>query len=400
MEFRPGYVKKNTLRVLTITLFLLVSVTAYSDDGDEVIIGRKIKLQSAILQKEIQISVHVPANSSNSPVRYPVLYIFQAHFEQVVGAVKNLYDYSLVPEMMVVRIDNYEFGYLTPTAIADDPNSGKADEFLDFFEKELQPFVDSGYRTHPYRMVFSNSWGAMFVAYAILSRPASFNAGIASIPWIMYDGDDRFILKSVGRYLERRDYNNFLYLTMDKELDELPDFPAFIEILREKPVPGLDWEYHNWPEEDHTSTPYRSIYTGLRALYSDWSRIPEEVIAKGLTGIKRHEITLNEQFGYDIGVSGVALRLAAQTLQKQSEHKAAIEIYEYATEREPDNAFAFVSLGRALEADGQLERARDAYESAYRIGESTSHPQIKWIKNFVDNINTKIGASSPGDGRP
>jgi hypothetical protein len=47
-------------------------------------------------------------------------------------------------------------------------------------------------------------------------------------------------------------------------------------------------------------------------------------------------------------------------------------------------------LGRALEADNQLERARDAYEEAYRIAEETSHPQIKWVKNFLDKINEKI----------
>lgn len=33
--------------------------------------------------------------------------------EQVSGAVKNLYDYELTPKMIVARIDNYEFGYVT-----------------------------------------------------------------------------------------------------------------------------------------------------------------------------------------------------------------------------------------------------------------------------------------------
>jgi predicted alpha/beta superfamily hydrolase len=380
----------NMRRILIAIPFLLVSAAVHSENGDNVIIGETVKLQSTLLQKEIKLSIHVPDNHDGSTDRYPVLYTFQTHFEQVAGAVKNLYDYALIPEMMVVRIDNYEFGYLTPTVITGKPNSGKADKFLEFFEKELLPFVDSRYRTHPYRIVFSNSWGAMFVAYAILSRPALFNAGIASIPWIMYDGEDRFILNNVKQFLETREYNNFLYMTMDDELDVLPDFSMFVEIMRDNPVPGLDWEYHHWPEEDHTSTPYRSIYSGLRALYTTWSRIPEDVISKGVTEIRQYELTLNGKFGYNIGVSGVALRLAGQSLQKQSEYKRAIAIYEYATDKDPNNAFAYVSLGRALEADDQLKRAREAYEAAYRIAESTSHPQIKWIKNFLENVNAKI----------
>jgi predicted alpha/beta superfamily hydrolase len=378
-------------RILIAIPFLLVSAPVHSENGDNVIIGKLVKLQSILLQKEIQLSVHVPDNNDESTNRYPVLYVFQTHFEQVAGAVKNLYDYSLIPKMMVVRIDNYEFGYLTPTVIAGKPNSGQADKFLEFFEKELFPFVDSTYRTHPYRIVFSNSWGAMFVAYAILSRPALFNAGIASIPWIMYDGEDRFILNNVRQFLKAKEYNNFLYMTMDDELNVLPDFPLFVEILRDNPAPGLEWEYIHWPEEDHTSTPYRSIYSGLRALYTPWSRIPKDISSKGVTEIRQYELTLNGKFGYDIGVSGVALRLAAQALQNQSKHKSAIAIYEYATEKNPDDVFAYVSLGRALEADDQLERAREAFELAYRIAESTSHTQIKWIKNFLENVNAKIG---------
>ena len=383
----------NNKRLILIAIpVLLVSATVHSENGDNVIIGKAVRLHSTLLQKEIQLSIHVPDNHDESTDRYPVLYMFQTHFEQVAGTVKNLYDYYLIPEMMVVRIDNYEFGYLTPTVITGKPNSGQADKFLEFFEKELLPFVDSGYRTHPYRIVFSNSWGAMFVAYAILSRPALFNAGIASIPWIMYDGEDRFILNNLKQFLKTREYNNFLYMTMGDELDVLPDFSMFVEILRDNPAPGLDWEYYDWPEEDHTSTPYRSIYSGLRALYTAWSRIPEDVSSKGVTEIKQYELALNGKFGYDIGVSGMALRLAGQSLQKQSKYDSAIAVYEYATENDPNNAFAYVSLGRALEADDQLERAREAFEAAYRIAESTSHPQIKWIKNFLENVNANIDA--------
>jgi predicted alpha/beta superfamily hydrolase len=369
-------------------LFFSASVTAQDDDS--ITIGKTAKLQSTVLQKEIQLSIHVPGDDDESAERYPVLYIFQTHFEQVAGAVKNLYDYSLIPGMIVVRIDNYEFGYLSPTRIAGNPNSGQADKFLEFFEEELFTYIDSNYRTQPYRIVFSNSWGAMFVVYAILGNPEVFNAGIASIPWIMYDGDDRFILKNTEQFLKTGEYNNFLYMTMDDELDQLPDLPLFVEMLRENPAPGLDWEYYHWPDEDHTSTPYRSIYSGLRALFSGWSRIPEDVSSKGVEEIKKYEHALNENFGYDIGVSGVALRLAGQSLKKQSNYTDAIAIYEYAVEKSPDNAFAYVALGRALEADNQLERARGAYEEAYRIAEETSHPQIKWVKNFLDNINKKI----------
>jgi len=96
----------------------------------------------------------------------------------VAGAVKDLYDYSMIPKMIVVRVDNYEFGYLTPTIVEENPNSGKAELFLRFFEKELFPFIDTNFMVHPYRILFSNSWGAMFASYSILAHPNIFNTGI------------------------------------------------------------------------------------------------------------------------------------------------------------------------------------------------------------------------------
>lgn len=371
-------------------LLIFVATAAYSQNGGDIVIGRKVSLQSSILANEIELSIHVPESHDATDARYPVLFTFQTHFEQVAGAVKNLYDYSLTPEMIVVRIDNYEFGYLTPTPVEGDPNTGQADRFLDFFDKELFPFVDSSYPTHPYRIVFSNSWGAMFVAYAVLNRPSVFNAGLASVPWITYDDEEHFFLKNAKRFMEGKTYNNFLYMAMDDELEYVPDLPLFVDLLRDNPAPGLDWEYYHWPEEDHTSTPYRSVYSGLRALYAGWSDIPEEVSSGGVEEIKKYELLLNGKFGYDIGVSGAALRLAGQSLQKQSQNEKAIAVYEYAVEKDPEDAFVYVTLGRALEEDGQLERALRVYETAYRVAETEADPQIKWIKNFLDRLREKM----------
>lgn len=378
------------------SIFLILSFIpngiVYAQDEEGILIGRKIKMISKILEKEIQFSVHLPDGYEKSDERYPVLYTFQTHFEQASGAVKNLYDYNLVPKTIVVRIDNYEFGYLTPTKIESNPNSGQADKFLRFFKEELFTYFDSHYRTHPYRIVFSNSLGAMFGAYAVLAAPDIFNAAIASIPWVMYDGKERFMINNAERFLKKGTYNNFLYMTMDDEDELLPELETFIDVIRNNPKKGLEWKYHHWPEEDHSSTPYRSIYSALRALYGGWNRIPQKILAKGLDGIKEYEITLNKKFGYKLGVSSVALRIAAQGLQKNNKMKEAISIYKYAVSKSPNNPFSYVSLGRAYEADNQFDLAKKTFEEAYRIAVSISDPQVKWVKNHLDRINKKIRA--------
>jgi predicted alpha/beta superfamily hydrolase len=362
----------------------------HAQDQDHIIIGNIVRMHSRILDKDIQLSVHVPDDHDTSDVRYPVLYIFQTHFEQVSGAVKNLYDYGLTPKIIVVSIDNYEFGYLTPTKIESNPNSGKADLFLQFFKEELFSLIDSKYRTHPYRIIFSNSWGAMFSAYAILAKPDVFNAAIASIPWIKYDEENRYLINNVDKFLRNNEYHNFLYMSMDNESVILSDLETFLNVLKKIPKQGLEWEYHYWPEEDHTSTPYRSVYSGLRSLFKAWNQIPPEIAFVGLEEIKKHEVSLNQRFGYDIGISTHALRIAGQEHERNERYDEAIAIYRYAIEKSPNDAFAYVTLGRVYEKTNKLQLAQKTYEKGYQIAVSISHRQVKWIKNFLDKINQRI----------
>jgi predicted alpha/beta superfamily hydrolase len=362
----------------------------FPQEETNIVIGKRVKLRSDVMNKEMELSLHIPSDHKNSEESYPVLVTFQTHFEQVSGAIKNLYDYMLIPKMIVVRIDNYEFGYLTPTKVESDPNSGQADLFLRFFKEELFPYLGSHYRTRPFRIVFSNSWGAMFAAYAVICNPNIFNAAIASIPWIMYDGDKRFLIMHVEEFLSKGRYRNFLYMTMDNESDLLPELEKFLRILRRHPKEGLEWEYHYWPEEDHTATPYRSLYSGLRAIFSEWNKIPDDIAWSGLEAIKKHEAALNQKFGYDIGVSPGAIRMAGQVNQNAGRFDMAVAIYEYAIEKNPDDAFAYVTLGRAYEIAGRFHSARDAFDRGYQIAISTDHPQAKWVKGFLDRIEEKL----------
>lgn len=387
--FEP--IQKGFCVLMIMTLFSLSHEMVHGQDGDELVIGKTVKMNSEILEKEVHLSIHIPADYKTSDQRYPVLYLFQTHFEQAAGAVEMLYDYNTTPELICVQIDNYEFGYLTPTKIENDPNSGQADRFLRFFREELLPFMDSYYPVQDYRIVFSNSWGAAFIVYAILTQPDLFNAGIASIPWVNYENQNHYILQNAESILKSESYhNNYLYMTMDDESVLLPDLEAFIAILKNNPRPGPEWEYHHWPEEDHRSTPYRSIYSGLQALFENWSRIPDEIGNKGLEEIKKYELGVKKEFGYDIGISIMALHIAGIKLKREKRYEDAAAIFLYSLEKDPDNASAYVNLGRVYEESNKLDLAKKAYEKGYRIAVSTSHPQIKWIKSFLDRINKKI----------
>ncbi|MFC2118953.1 alpha/beta hydrolase-fold protein [Bacteroidota bacterium] len=378
---------------LIIPLFLFLNKVGYTQDEDKIVIGNKVSMHSNIFDREIEFSIHVPENYDKSNKRYPVLYTCLTQFEMVSGIVKNLYELYLIPETIVINIDSYEYGYLTPTTVERNSNWGKADLFLQFFKDELFPIIDSTYRTHPYRIIFSGAIGGVFTIYSIIAEPDIFNAGIAPIPWIIYDRENKYLINNTESFLNKNEYHNFLYIAMDNEFEVLQDLETFVNVLRKFPKQGLEWKYYFWPEEDHYSTGPRSIHSGLRSLFKDWNTIPVEIAHQGLDEIKKLEDTLNKKFGYDIGTSLNALWWAGQDHLKNNQFDKAIDIFKYRVEKQTDNALVYVDLGIAYERDNQLQLAKETYEKAYDIEESSPDPlvrHIERIKNFLDNINKKI----------
>lgn len=386
---------RNVCFYFAISFFLFLNNVGFAQDVDKIIIGNKVKIHSNIFNKEIEFSIHIPESYDKSGKKYPVLYTCLTQFEMVCGIVKNLYKEHLIPETIVINIDTYEYGYLTPSSVEGVLNWGKADQFLQFFKEDLFPFIDSTYRTVPYRVIYSGSIGGVFTIYAILAKPDIFNAGIAPVPWIIYDNEKRYMINNAEHILKRSKYHNFLYMVMDNEFELLQDLETFVNVLRRFPQNGLEWEYHFWPEENHYSTGPRSLFSGLQSLYKEWNTIPLEIAHQGLEQIKEHENYLNNKFGYEIGISLNALWWVGQEHLKNRRYDKAIAIYNYRVEKQPDYALFYVDLGIAYERGNQLELAKKTYEKAYNVEVASSDSKVRHIKrieNFLENITKKIDA--------
>ncbi len=68
----------------------------------------------------------------------------------------------------------------------------------------------------------------------------------------------------------------------------------------------------------------------------------------------------------------------------------AIEIFEFNVKNYPRSANVYDSLGEALEADGQLEKARRNYELAVEKGEENSDLNLSFFKQHLENLQAKL----------
>ncbi len=104
--------------------FLLFSLQAFSQPGNDISIGKKDSIYSKLLHEKREIWIHLPGSANGSlfkSQRYPVVYLLDgdAHFYSVAGMIHQLSEINgntLFPEMIVVGIPNTDrMRDLTPT---------------------------------------------------------------------------------------------------------------------------------------------------------------------------------------------------------------------------------------------------------------------------------------------
>jgi predicted alpha/beta superfamily hydrolase len=69
--------------------------------------------------------------------------------------------------------------YAFPTTIEEDkknyPTTGHSDKFIDFIEKELQPYIEKKYKTNDSKTIIGQSLGGLLATEILFKKPTLFN---------------------------------------------------------------------------------------------------------------------------------------------------------------------------------------------------------------------------------
>ena len=160
---------RHVITIFIITLLANIS-TAYANVRGSSIAD---SLPSKILAEQRELLVHLPNNyQQNTELNYPVLYLLdgQRNFSHAAGTLDLLNQSYMAQEMIIIAIKNtHRTRDLTPTydeSYNEWGISGGADNFLDFIEQELIPYVNKNYRTNNYKILSGHSFGGLLVVYA------------------------------------------------------------------------------------------------------------------------------------------------------------------------------------------------------------------------------------------
>lgn len=363
------------------------------------------RVPSTVLDETRTVYVRTPPGFTKGR-RYPVLYLTDAgaQFAHTATTVEFLARQGRVPEMLVVGVTNTNRGRdLTPTEGRLGPNGqragGGADRFLDFFERELVPFIESQYAAFPYRLFAGHSLGGMFAVHAMLTRPALFHGVIAVSPALQWD--EHVVLERARKGLPSgRGAARVLVMTLGHEPAEITSaFDAFEDVLRRSAPKTLAWTARRFADEDHGSVVLPSHYFGLREIFKGWPlRVDQDNAdtACSVEQVVEHYAKASARLGWeDLPPPEAALNLVGYRCMAAGRHADALVAFERNVALYPDSANVYDSLGEGLEAAGKLDAAIGQYRKAVEVSGTHATPLASVFRQHLAAAEAKATARTP-----
>jgi enterochelin esterase-like enzyme len=361
-------------------------------EGDDVVIGKSLTINSTIFNAEMPVLISVPQGYDTSSTKYAVLYDLASFlFAYDYGTVDYLARGTFIPNMIVVGVPGIQGGYVpTPFEERGEELSG-ADLSIKFLKEELIPFVEKNYRTNKFRILYGHSIHGLFTMYTLFNYPDLFSAYIAGSPW--FQNNDQYWLKNIEKMAKVRKVNDkFLFMTVGKEEDELTldTYKELEKWMNANPITGLTWK-SAWVEGDHGSMVGRNIYDGLQFIFSGW-RPPRELLRNvDLDEIKKYvktHLAKWAKYGFDEAVilPERIVNSMGYYLLGQKELEKAVEIFSYNIQRFPKSFNAHDSLAEAYMIKGDKEKAIKYYKLAVELNPGDT----AYAKRVLQNSKEKL----------
>ncbi len=290
-------------KVLSISLVIILlglnNQFISAQENEKICVGEKIKVKSSILGHDRDILIYLPPRYNQSNESYPVIYATDAEmtFLLISSMFEVLSQQGSLPDAIIVGIVNRgekeRYVDFAPKIVGQ-PESGRAELFIDFFEKELFPYIEKNYRTQPFRILQGHSFLGMFACHVFLTRPELFNAYVISSP------DLRWIKENISiNSLSKLSHPTFIHISNGTEENPSQEIKTFVGLL--KPIDNLTYMYTENTGENHQSNALISIINGFRYIYSDWL-LPKPFRDCTPAEIEGHFKNLSNKYGYEIPV--------------------------------------------------------------------------------------------------
>jgi uncharacterized protein len=257
------------------SLFLMGGIRAQVENAaiKPFILGRIDEVKSVRLSETRALNIYLPPGyQQDSAKAYPVIYLLDGSadedFIHVAGIVQflNFPWVDMLPKSILVGIANVDRkrDFTFPTQNENDlkasPGSGHSGAFIHFLKEELQPYIQSHYRTTPQKTLIGESLGGLLATEILIKEPQLFSQYIIVSPSLWWNNES--LLKEGRRLMPSQTYRDTkVYVAVGNEGKQMDqDASLLVAMLKNASPRGLKVYSSRFPKETHATVFHLSLY--------------------------------------------------------------------------------------------------------------------------------------------
>lgn len=372
----------NHAKSICLSLLLLLSLSSHAQTSDSL-----HHLYSEILSEERSFVVQLPDSYEDEAFyankHYPVAILLDGErlFPLTASLVQSLSGPSVeqIPEMIVVGVYNTHRNrdFLPTTSLYSSSGerldqlaeSGGAEAFHRFLSEELLPYLDSTYRTAPYRLLIGHSFAGLYTAYE-MQQFDSFQALLAIDPSLWWD--EAWLIEQLEQKSPTKT-KRFYHAQANNPFDPGVARSAsgiaqqsFRHLLDS--LPKVRYQYQFFENEDHFSVPTPALLAGLKSLFSDYQIPLETLMDQDSLAIENYYHQISEEMGITIHPPGRLFnQIGMFLLSDSSRQEQALMLLGINQVHYPTSYLPWQSLGMAYERLRRTPEAIECYQQVLRL---------------------------------
>ncbi|GAA5023828.1 esterase [Marivirga lumbricoides] len=239
-------------------------------------IGKSIMLKSSILGENRELNIYLPLSYlTDISKTYPVIYLLDGSRDEDFIHISGIVQFGsfswidMVPESIVVGIENVDrkrdFTYpsLNKLDQKEFPTSGGSKKFISFLESELQPYINSNYRTATGKTLIGQSLGGLLATEILFKKPELFDNYIIVSPSLWWDDEKLLDIQPVAY-----NSNKSIYIAVGKE-GEVMERTAkeLFDKLKMSQRENTDLLYEFLEDKTHGDALHTAVYNAFEHVF-------------------------------------------------------------------------------------------------------------------------------------
>lgn len=358
--------KLFSAKALLVTGLLVFATTCFAAEKNDNV--KAVNLVSSISDQTLTFDVILPKGyNDNSEIRYPVLFTTAGGSRKTVLTEQinwlSHVDFGPMPKVITVLMP---FIKLEDNQTKFAASSGSLDLITaQVLEKELIPYIDKHFRTHPYRMMEGFSTSGNFPLYVFANHPELINAYFVSSPALAQDKSG--LVSSFDSTSPTNAHKNrSLYLNLGSFTENKVPFKqlkAALSKWKAANTEGLSMELLDYSAMNYLSAPVILFDTAVQQLFSD--RAPELSLFKqsGVSGVKRYFEQLKNKYHFEMDDTSILIDLSHYFANNKM-HKQAMETIHSVVTSDSNNIFLLTRLAAIEGKTGNKKAAKQTLNKA------------------------------------